>query len=55
MGGSVLTEGLTVKVIFTMTGSNTFEVGDVSSNLLDGLHLLMEIVALNEVSHLQYY
>ena len=48
----VLTEGLTVKVVFSMTGTNTLEVGDVASKLLDGLNLLMQVVTLNEVCHL---
>ena len=47
-----IVKSLTVKVVFTVTWPNTLEVGDVSTNLLDGLHLLMQEVALNEVGHL---
>ena len=41
-----------VKVVFTVTRSNTLQVGDVSGDLLDGLHLLAKEVGLNEVGHL---
>ena len=47
-----LAEGLVVEVVFTVTRSNTLQVGDVSSDLLDGLHLLAKEVGLNEVGHL---
>ena len=50
---SLVIKSLTVKVVFSMTGTDTLEVGDVSTQLLDGLHLLMQVVALNEVRHLQ--
>ena len=49
---SSVTEGLVVKVVFSMTWANTLEVGDIASKLLDGLNLLMQEVALNEVRHL---
>ena len=54
-GGKSLgvTQGLAVKVVFTMTWTNTLEIGYVVSKLLDGLNLLMQVVALDEVSHLQ--
>ena len=51
----VFSEGLTVKVVFSMTRTDTLEGGDVASNLSDGLHLLLQVVALNEVSHLRNY
>ena len=31
------------------------EAGDVASKLLDGLNLLMQVVALDEVSHLHIF
>ena len=47
-----MAEGLVVEVEFTVTRSNTLQVGDVSGELLDGLHLLAKEVGLNEVRHL---
>ena len=41
-----------VEVEFTVTRSNTLQVGDVPGELLDGLHLLAKEVGLNEVRHL---
>ena len=35
-----------------MTSANTLDVGDVVTDLLDGLHLLVQVVALDEVGHL---
>ena len=50
----MLTQGGTVKVVFTMPSPpNTLQVADVASELLDGLNLLMEEVAFNEVGHLE--
>ena len=49
---STVAKSLLIKVVFTMTWTNTLEVGDVSSQLLDGLHLLVQVVAFNEVGHL---
>ena len=51
---SSVTEGLAVKVVFSMTWANTLEVGDVTSKLLDGLNLLMQVVALDKVGHLHH-
>ena len=34
---------------------NTLQVADVASELLDGLNLLMQVVALDEVSHLHIF
>ena len=48
----VIPQGLLVKVVFTMARPNTLQVGDVITQLLDGFHLLMQIVTLNEVGHL---
>ena len=48
----LVAEGLVVEVEFTVTRSNTLQVGDVSGELLDGLHLLAKEVGLNEVGHL---
>ena len=45
-------ERLVVEVVFTVTRSNALQVGDVSGDLLDGLHLLAKEVGLNEVGHL---
>lgn len=36
-----------------MSWTNTLEVSDVVTKLLDGLDLLVEVVTLNEVRHLQ--
>ena len=46
------TKGLQVEVVFSMSWTNTLEVGDVASNLLDGFNLLVQEVTLNEVGHL---
>ena len=53
LGSLVIPQGLPVKVVFTMARPNTLQVGDVITQLLDGFHLLMQIVTLNEVSHLE--
>ena len=52
LGSLGVTKGLMVKVVFSMTWTNTLEVGDVASKLLDGLNLLMQEVTLDEVRHL---
>ena len=48
----LVAEGLMVEVVFTVTRSHALQVGDVASDLLDGLHLLTEELGLNEVGHL---
>ena len=52
-GQDSVIKGLPVKVVLSMSRSNPFQVGDVSSYLPDGLHLLMQKVALDEVTHLR--
>ncbi len=49
---SVVSEGLVVKVVLSMAGPHTLEVGNVVSHLLNPLDLLRQVVGLNEVSHL---
>ena len=50
---SLVPHGLLVKLVFTKARPNTLQVGDVVTQLLDSFHLLMQIVTLNEVSHLE--
>ena len=52
LGSLGVAKGLMVQVVFSMTWTNTLEVGDVASKLLDGLNLLMQEVTLDEVRHL---
>ena len=42
-----------VKVVFAVARSNTLQVGDVASDLLDGLDLLTKELGINEVGHLR--
>ena len=50
--GGLIAERLVVELVFTVTRSNALQVGDVSGDLLDGLHLLAKEFGLNEVGHL---
>ena len=45
-------QSLLVKVVFSMAGPHTPEVGDVVCHLLDTLNLLLQEVALQKISHL---
>ena len=36
-----------------MARSTTLDLGDVATDLLDSIHLLFKVLALNEVGHLQ--
>lgn len=48
LGGEVL-----VELVLSQAAAHTLEVGDVVTDLLDGRDLLLEVVALDEVSHLK--
>ena len=41
-----------VKLVFTQSRTNTLQVGDITRELFDGLHLLLKEVLFNEVHHL---
>jgi hypothetical protein len=43
---------LFVKVVFSVAGPHTLEVGNVVSHLFDTLNLLLQEVALQKISHL---
>lgn len=47
-----LLHGLLVVHVFTQASPNPLQVGDVVRDLLDGLHLLLQVLALKEVAHL---
>lgn len=49
----VLVEGLLVVHIFAQTRSHTSQLSDVIANLLDGLHLFLQILGLKEVAELK--
>ena len=46
-----MAEGLAVEVVFTVTRSNTLQVGDVSGDPHDGLHLLAKELYLDEIRY----
>jgi hypothetical protein len=48
----LLLQGLLVVHVLSQTGPHTLEVGDMVANLLDGLHLLLQVIPLQEVGHL---
>lgn len=50
---SSLSKSLTVVVVHTVAWADPLEISDVVAQLFDALHLLVEEVALNEVSHLK--
>ena len=45
-------KGLPIKVVFTVTRANPLQIGDIATQLLDSFNLFMQVVALNEVTHL---
>jgi len=49
---TLFVEGLLVEHVLAKTRTNAFQVGDVLRHLLDGLHLLIEELTLQPVSHL---
>ena len=44
---------LLVEVVLSMTCSTTLQLGDVTTQLLDGFHLFLKELSLNEVCHLK--
>ena len=48
----LMVQGFVVEVVFTVARSNTLQVGDVASDLLDGLDLLTKELGFNKVGHL---
>lgn len=45
-------KGLLVEVVLSVAGSHALEVSDVVSHLFDTLHLLLQEIALQKISHL---
>ena len=45
-------EGLFVEVVLSVASSHTLEVSDVVTHLFDTLHLLLQEIALQKISHL---
>lgn len=50
---TLFSKGLLVIHVLSKARPHTLEVGDVVTNLLDGTHLLLQVVTLQEVRHLQ--
>ena len=50
---TLFSKGLLVIHVLSKARPHTLEVGDVVTNLLDGSHLLLQVVTLQEVRHLQ--
>lgn len=48
----VILQGQLVKLVFTQSRANTYQVGNKIRELFDGLHLLLKEISLNEVHHL---
>ncbi len=48
-----LAESVSVKEVLAQAGADSAQLGDVVRKLLDGLHLLRQVVRLNEVRHLR--
>ena len=46
-------ESVLVEEVLSHAGADTFQVGHVVAQLLDGLHLFGQVVLLDEVAHLQ--
>ena len=46
-----MAEGLVVEVVFNVTRSNTLQVGDVSGELHDGLHLPAKELYPDKIRH----
>ena len=42
-----------VEHVLSQATADAFEVGDVVTDLLDGAHLLLQVLTLDEVSHLK--
>ena len=51
--GDLVIHGLLVEVVFSVAGPDPLEVADVACELLDGFHLLVQVVTLDEVAHLR--
>ena len=48
----LIIQSLLVKVVFSMARPHPLEVGNVVTHLFDTLHLLLQKIALQKISHL---